>query len=52
MMKKLALPVVLFTLAGCSSTDQDPQGGHDGTGNVRYLFFHRDNLSKTMSLQP
>ncbi|WP_264317742.1 hypothetical protein [Acidithiobacillus ferriphilus] len=29
MMKKLALPVVLFTLAGCSSIDQDPQGGHD-----------------------
>lgn len=45
MMKKLALPVVLFTLAGCSSIDQGPQGEHD----VSWYLHHQKKMTQEVT---
>ena len=45
MMKKLALPIMLFTLAGCSSIDQGPQGGH----GVSWYLHHQKKMTKEVT---
>ena len=45
MVKKLALPIALFALAGCSSINQGPQGGHD----VSWYLHHQNKMSEEVA---
>ncbi|MHB8209948.1 MAG: EexN family lipoprotein [Acidithiobacillus sp.] len=45
MLKKVTLPVMVIVLAGCSSFDQGPEGGH----NVSWYLHHQEKMSQELA---